>query len=219
VPEFARAKTVTVTWGANVEAFHPQKRRQAVRDALGVPAGATAVVFSGSFRPWHGVGVLEEAARRLQGRADLYFILAGGTQAGPGRGYRGRRLGAVPYERMPEVVAAGDVGVAPYDTRRLAQLRLGFYWSPLKIFEYMASALPTVTIPRFPLTEIVRAEEEGLHVAEGDPAALAAALARLADDPALRARLGQSARTRVVERYSWARHCQDLERVLERISA
>ncbi|HEX6737580.1 MAG TPA: glycosyltransferase family 4 protein, partial [Vicinamibacteria bacterium] len=215
VPEFARAKTVTVTWGANVDAFHPQRRREEVRRELGVPEGATAVVFSGSFRPWHGVHVLEEAARRLAERTDLYFILAGGETAAPGQGYRGRRLGALPYERMPEVVAAADVGVAPYDTRRLAQLRLGFYWSPLKIFEYMASGLPTVTIPRFPLTEIVRAEQEGLHVAEGDPAALAAALLRLAQDPALRARLGASARARVVERYSWARHCQDLERVLE----
>jgi starch synthase len=215
VPEFARGKTVTVTWGANVDAFHPGRRREEVRRELGVPEGATAVVFSGSFRPWHGVAVLEEAARLLARRTDLYFVLAGGDESGPGRGYRGRRLGTVAYERMPEVVAAADVGVAPYDTRRLAQLRLGFYWSPLKVFEYMASGLPTVTIPRAPLTEIVRAEQEGLHVAEADPPALAAALTRLAEDPPLRARLGASARARVVERYSWARHCQDLERVLE----
>jgi glycosyltransferase involved in cell wall biosynthesis len=219
VPEFARAKTVRVTWGANVDAFHPARRREAVRQELGVPPGATAVIFSGSFRPWHGVSVLEEAARQLRDRDDLYFVLAGGEEAGPGRGYRGRLLGAVPYERMPEVVAACDVGVAPYDTRRLAQLRLGFYWSPLKIFEYMASALPTVTIPRFPLTEIVREGQEGLQVREADPAALAGALIRLADDAGLRARLGQSARERVVARYSWARHCQELERVLERIVA
>jgi glycosyltransferase involved in cell wall biosynthesis len=219
VPEFARAKTVTVTWGANVDAFHPSRRRQEVRRELQVPEGATAVLFSGSFRPWHGVHVLEEAARELRARADVFFVLAGGPQAGPGDGYRGRRLGAVPYERMPEIVAACDVGVAPYDTRRLAQLRLGFYWSPLKIFEYMASGLPTVTVPRFPLTEIVREGQEGLHVTEGDPRALAQALLRLADDAAWRERLGRSARERVVERYSWARHCQDLERVLERIVA
>ena len=219
VPEFARAKTVTVTWGANVDAFHPSRRRDAVRDELGVPRGATAVVFSGSFRPWHGVPLLEEAARTLRDREDLYFVLAGGGEAGAGHGYRGRRLGAVPYERMPELVAACDVGVAPYDTRKLSQLRLGFYWSPLKIFEYMASGLPTVTIPRFPLDEIVRPGEEGLLVREGDPAELASALVRLAGDPALRARLGRSARERVAARYSWARHCEDLERVLERIVA
>ena len=114
-------------------------------------------------------------------------------------------------------MAAADVGVAPYDPSQLAQLQLGFYWSPLKIFEYMASGLPVVTIRRPPLTEIVREEQEGLLFAEGDAQGLAAVLARLADDPALRERLGQSGRERVVARYSWDVHCAQIEAVLERV--
>jgi glycosyltransferase involved in cell wall biosynthesis len=219
VPEFARSKTEIVSWGANVAAFSPQRRSEALRSSLGVPEGAVAAVFAGSFRPWHGVHVLEAAARQLARRADLYFLLAGGPSQGPGQGYRGRRLGALPYERMPELVASGEIGVAPYDTARLAQLRLGFYWSPLKVFEYMASGLPTLTIPRFPLTEIVRDGQEGLHFHEADAQSLAAALERLADAPALRRALGESARARVVERYSWRRHCEQLDRVLRRIAA
>jgi glycosyltransferase involved in cell wall biosynthesis len=217
VPGFARAKTARVSWGANVDAFQPSRRRAELRAALGVPEGAVAVLFSGSFRPWHGVHVLEAAARRLSHRADLYFLLAGGPVAAEGAGYRGRRLGRLPYEQMPELVASAEVGTAPYDTRRLRQLRLGFYWSPLKIFEYMASGLPTVTIPRPPLDEIVREGREGLHFREGDDADLARILERLAGDPALRGRLGAQARARVVERYSWARHCEQLEGVLRGI--
>ena len=97
---------------------------------------------------------------------------------------------------MPALLASADVGVAPYDTARLRQLRLGFYWSPLKIFEYMASGLPTVTIPRPPLDEIVREGQEGLHAPEADPSALAAAIERLADDPAARAAHGTRAPAR-----------------------
>lgn len=218
VPDFAREKTVRVSWGANVDAFDPSRRRTEARAALGIPEGAVAVLFSGSFRPWHGVHVLEAAARRLSHRADLYFLLVGGPRAGEGAGYRGRRLGRLAYEKMPELVASADVGTAPYDTRRLGQLRLGFYWSPLKIFEYMASGLPTVTIPRPPLDEIVREEREGLHFREGDEADLARVLERLAGDAVLRARLGTQARARVVESYSWARHCEQLEAVLRRIA-
>jgi glycosyltransferase involved in cell wall biosynthesis len=214
VPEFARPRTYRVTWGANVEAFHPARRDEAVRRELGAAEGAVVALFSGSFRPWHGVHVLEEAARALAAaHPELFFLFVGG-QAGPVRGYRGRRLGPVPYERMPQVVAAADLGVAPYDTSRLRQLRLGFYWSPLKVFEYMASGLPTVTIGRAPLDDIVRDGEEGLHFAEADAADLARALARLAADPGLRRRLGEKARARVVERYSWAGHCAQLEAVL-----
>jgi len=219
VPEAARDHTRLVTWGADVEAFRPDRRSEATRRSLGVPEGAVAVLFSGSFRPWHGVRVFESAARRLQPREDLYFVLAGGDRSGEGEGYRGRRLGSVPYAEMPDIVAACDVGVAPYDTSRLGQLRLGFYWSPLKIFEYMAAGLPTVTIPVAPLTGIVREDREGAFFAEGDAASLADTLEALAGDPARRARLGRSARERVVERYSWAVHCEQLEGVLREIAA
>ena len=65
----------------------------------------------------------------------------------------------------------------------------------------------------------MRDGEEGLHAREGDPDALAQAIVRLADDAPLRRRLGAQARTRVVERYSWARHCEQLEDVLRRIAA
>jgi alpha-maltose-1-phosphate synthase len=219
VPEFAREKTEIVTWGANVRAFAPERRSAAGRAALGAPEAAVVVLFSGSFRPWHGVHVFEAAARLLGGREDVFFALVGGGERREAVGFRGRRLGVLPYERMPEVVASADVGVAPYDTARLRQLELGFYWSPLKIFEYMASGLPTVTIARPPLTEIVRADLEGLHFRERDPRDLADRIARLADDAGLRARLGRAARERVVARYSWARHCEQIEAVLQRIAA
>ncbi len=219
VPPFARDKTTIVTWGANVDTFRPDRRSDAFRRGLGVPQGALVVLFSGSFRPWHGVHVFEAAARRLKDRTDLFFLLVGGPDASMDATYRGRRLGRVAYGRMAEVVASADIGVAPYDTARLAPLRLGFYWSPLKIFEYMASGLPVVTIPRPPLTEIARDGLEALFFREADSAALAEALVRLAGDPALRARLGASGRARAAERYSWAKHCEALEGVLLRIAA
>jgi starch synthase len=221
VPEFAQTKTERVTWGANVDAFHPAPERRAeVRRRLGIPAAAVVVLFSGSFRPWHGVHVLEAAARRLIAREDIFFLLVGGGgEARAGDGYRGRLLGSVSYEQMPEIVAAADIGVAPYDTARLGPLRLGFFWSPLKIFEYMASGLPTVTIPRPPLTDIVRDGREGRHVPEADPEALAQALAALAGARDERARLGAGARERVVELYSWDAHCRQLEAILARMAS
>jgi glycosyltransferase involved in cell wall biosynthesis len=219
VPAFAREKTETVTWGANVEAFSPERRRESRRRQWGVPSGARVVLFSGSFRPWHGVHVLEDAARRLADRQDIFFVLVGGPRAGRARGYAGLHLGAIPYDEMPEVAASCDIGVAPYDTRQLRQLELGFFWSPLKIFEYMASGLPTVTLARRPLTEIVREEQEALHIPDGDGAALAAAIARLASDTALRREMGRRARARVEKLYSWDKHCETLEAVLQRVAS
>ncbi|HWX25548.1 MAG TPA: glycosyltransferase family 4 protein, partial [Vicinamibacteria bacterium] len=217
VPSFAREKTERVSWGANVDSFHPRFRNEALRERLGVPKPAVVVLFSGSFRPWHGVHVLEKAAELLRERHDLFFLFVGGERAGEGHGFNGRFLGSVPYESMPEIVASCDIGVAPYDTARLGQLRLGFYWSPLKIFEYMASGLPTLTIAAAPLNEIVREGLEGFHVREASPRDLARGIERLAADPGLRAEMGRSGRERVVAHYSWAHHCAQLEGVLRRI--
>ena len=144
-------KTETVTWGANVEAFSPDAARaRRARARSGIPEGAVAVLFSGSFRPWHGVHVLRGRGAPARGIATISSSCSrAATPRGPARGYRGPPAGrACPTSAMPEVVAACDIGVAPYDTARLRQLALGFFWSPLKIFEYMASGLPTVTIPR-----------------------------------------------------------------------
>ena len=52
--------------------------------------------------------------------------------------------GALPHDRMPAALAGADIGVAPFDIGAHAPLSLGFYWSPLKIFEYMAAGLPVV---------------------------------------------------------------------------
>jgi glycosyltransferase involved in cell wall biosynthesis len=217
VPAFARAKTETVTWGANVDAFSPDRRREEGRRALGIPEGTVVVVFTGSFRPWHGVHVLEAAARQLHDRADLFFLLVGGPEAGPGEGYRGRRLGTRPYAEMPALVAAGDVGVAPYDPARLRQLALGFYWSPLKIFEYMAVGLPVVApaLPR--LKRLVEHRTEGMLYDSRDPRALDRALVPLADTD-VRRRMGAAARARVVKDFSWRAHCAMLDRRLRALA-
>ncbi|MGH7372997.1 MAG: glycosyltransferase, partial [Candidatus Rokuibacteriota bacterium] len=47
--------------------------------------------------------------------------------------------------------------------------------------------------------------ETGLLVEPGDPAALAAALRRVLDDPARAARMGEAGRRRVEAHFSWDR--------------
>ena len=218
VPEFARPKTHVVTWGANVEAFQPGRRSETRRANWGASEKTCVVLFSGSHRPWHGVDTLLASARLLKDRADVVFVLAGGENTGIATDFHGRLLGRVPYQDMPEVTASADISVAPYERSRLRSLELGFFWSPLKIFEALASGVPVITLDIAPLHDIVRADQEGVFFREGDPTDLARVIGSLAGDRARREAMGAKARLRA-PLFSWEAHAAQIESILKDLKA
>ena len=213
-----RERIVEVEWGADTSRFTPGAAGDVPFER---PPSGTLVVFAGAFRAWHGAIHLVEAIRRLRehGRDDVSAVLIGGGPELPRVRQAAARLdgvtctGALPHEAMPACLAAADVGAAPFDVGAHAPLSLGFFWSPLKVFEYMAAGLPVVAPAIDRLGRIVRDGREGVLYDAGDPAALAAALASLCD-PDRRRRLGAAARVRVVEHFGWDRHCERLASVI-----
>jgi glycosyltransferase involved in cell wall biosynthesis len=223
-----RAKIVELPWGANVDRFRPVSaaERARLRTEMGVPRDRPVVVFAGSFRAWHGVHDFVAAACLLLDEGAPYsFVLVGdgpehaaAMEAAAPYGEHIRFMGSVPHDMMPRTLALADVGVAPFNTASHPALRAaGFFWSPLKIYEYMATGLPTVT-PRIPpLDTTIRDSVEGALYAEGDIVALAAAIRRVVDAPD-RAAMGQRARARVEQDFSWQRHCRELSRIMQHIA-
>jgi glycosyltransferase involved in cell wall biosynthesis len=213
-PGTPAAKVVETDWGADTVRFRP--------GAAGpVPfarqPGELIAVFAGAFRAWHGVGGLLDAMAALERRGSPWrAVLIGDGPERPALQARvaAERLtrvaftGSLPYAAMPAALAAADAGVAPFAPEAHAPLRHGFYWSPLKVFEYMASGLPVVA-PSLPRLRAIL-DGAGVIYDGGDPGGLAAALASLADDD-LRRRLGAAARARAERHYSWAAHCRELE--------
>jgi glycosyltransferase involved in cell wall biosynthesis len=220
-PSISRAKIVELPWGADFDRFTAAATGRLHSERLA--SQRPRIVFIGSFRPWHGATDLVRAALLLiQQGHDLQVTLIGD---GPERSATEALAapfadhftftGAVPYDRVPDLLAEADIGVAPFVTAPHPALRAaGFFWSPLKIYEYMAAALPVVTAAIPPLTTIIRDGQEGLLYPEGDLPALAATLKRLIDAPSTARAMGLAARERLVEHYSWQRHCQELERIM-----
>jgi glycosyltransferase involved in cell wall biosynthesis len=210
-----RGRVLEVEWGADVDQFRPHPPGA---PPYGRKDGRVLCVFAGAFRSWHGVVQLSATLARLHAAGDERFgaVFIGDGPERPAAIRAARDVpgvtftGALPHADLPAALAAADVGVAPYDPARHAPLRLGFYWSPLKIFEYMAVGLPVVApaLPR--LRRLVEHEREGLLYDPADPRGLDRALVTLAD-PALRRRMGAAARERVVREFSWAAHCATLE--------
>jgi glycosyltransferase involved in cell wall biosynthesis len=207
------SKVLELEWGADTERFHPR----ASGPVPFTPPPGTTAVFAGAFRSWHGAIHLARAIRALheRGRPDISGLFVGD---GPElAAVRAEAMGldnvvfagAIPHEQMPAALAATHIGVAPFDIGAHKPLSLGFYWSPLKMFEYMAAGLPVVAPAVARIPQLVEHGREGLLYDPSDPGALAGALERLCDAP-LRKTLGAAARARAVREYGWKAHCEAL---------
>jgi glycosyltransferase involved in cell wall biosynthesis len=213
-------RITVLEWGADTARFRPDAAGTAPAIRIAAP---TVAIFAGAFRSWHGAVNLVQAIKRLRarGRTDIGAVFAGDGPELPSVKAAAAGIdtlafaGAVPHDRMPAMLASAHVGVAPFDPAAHAPLSLGFYWSPLKIFEYMASGLPVVAPAVDRIPSLVANGREGiLYEPAGSHAdALADALIEVSD-PSVRARLGAAARERALRDYSWSAHCRALEAAL-----
>lgn len=212
-------RVVELEWGADTDRFQPE--------ASGDPGferrpDDVVAAFAGAFRAWHGAIHLVDAMRHLEerGPTSLRAVLAGDGPELPRVRQAARGLarvaftGPLDHAHVPAFLARADIGVAPFDVSAHAPLSIAFYWSPLKIFEYMASGLPVVAPNIEGIRRIVSDGREGLLYDPSVTGALARTLERL-QDAQLRRSLGASARARAVSEYSWTGHCQRLQDAME----
>jgi glycosyltransferase involved in cell wall biosynthesis len=212
-------RVVQLEWGADTERFTPGASGPLTFER---PAG-TLAVFAGAFRSWHGAVSLVRALRELRARGDrdVAGLFVGEGPELPNVRAEAAGLdgvvftGAVSHAMMPACLASADIGVAPFDVTAHRPLSLGFYWSPLKIFEYMAAGLPVVAPAVDRLPSLVSHGREGLLYDPAFPGALASALESLTD-VTLRQSYGRAARERAVREYSWAAHCRALDTAISR---
>ena len=154
---------------------------------------ARVIGFAGSLKAWHGVDLLLRAAAHVE--PDVRVLIVGdGPERGKLEALAGELhiadrvvfTGAVPHHAVPEHLAAMTVAAAPY--RRQSD----FYFSPLKIVEYLAAGLPVIASEQGDLAHLVG--KAGLMVRPDDAVELAEALDRVLGDPALRRAMHFAAR-------------------------
>lgn len=168
--------------------------------------GKFVVGWTGSFRSFHGLNVIVDAIAEV--REHVPGIVAVFVGDGPERkgleaafDCRGlndhvRFTGMVPQNELPEILKAFDVA---FISSRAGE---SFHYSPLKLWEYLATGLPVVVPSAGSLPRLLQHGVNAVLVEPGDPHALADAICQLAGDEALRLRLGRAGRE-VAESASW----------------
>jgi glycosyltransferase involved in cell wall biosynthesis len=207
-------KAIVLSNGVDLTRFHPAVEPETL-DGIG---GKFIIGWIGSFKPWHGLEMLLEAFRTLATRSSAYHLLLVGD--GPRRTWAEdtiRRLGlasrvtmtgSVPHGRIPRLIQRMDVAVAP------APALDDFYFSPLKLFEYIAVGKPVVASRIGQIQDVVTDGRTGLLIPPGDQGELAAAIERLREDPELRMRLGAAA-SEAARHYTWERNARRVTALAE----
>ena len=114
-----------------------------------------------------------------------------------GVGHRVRWLGALAHERVPQMLAACDLALAPYPELP------NFGFSPLKLYEYLAAGVPVIASDIGQVRIALEAGRWGRLVPPGDASALAAAVtSELSCIAAARVR-AEAAREYAMSRHGW----------------
>jgi len=196
-PEVTVERLPIVRMGVDADAFPPAAEQRAERAGGG--ERPLRLLFVGRLVREKAPEVLLDALARLAQPIEVVLIGAGplaeelaGRVEREGLGDRVRLLGPIGQDELPDWYAWADVFCLPSRHEGV----------PVVLMEAMATELPVVTTRIAGIPELVENGQSGILTTPGDAAGLAAALSRLADDPALRRRYGQAARARVLAEFT-----------------
>ncbi len=198
------APAIVTPNAANIDkfSFTAQQRSQA-REQYGLE-GHVVCGYLGAFVPWHAIDAfVHTIADRLADAPHLKLLLVGDGATFPAlrefvqqRGLTEQIVltGRVPHDAVPGLLAAMDMAILP---------SAGDYTSPVKLFEFMACAVPPIAPDFEPIKEVLVDGNTGwLFPAGNIGAAVDAVLTRSSDAEALR-QVGQAARAYVAAERQW----------------
>lgn len=211
-------RVITVPNGVDSSAFTGPVDEERVRREVGVGPHERLVVFTGTLRPWHGVGAAIDALPSLPEGVRLVVVGDGPETSslraradGLGVADRLTLTGWLPHARVAQLLRCADVGIAPYPDLP------DFAFSPLKVFEYHAAGLPVVASDLGQLRELSATYDACVLVAPGSAPELAEGIARALTDDRVRD-AARRARVRVLCECSWeARGRAILHAVAQRV--
>lgn len=191
-----RSRIRVVPLGVDTDLFAPPL------DGVRVPGRIVAVASAD--KPLKGVRHLLEAVAKLRTeRDDVHLELVCRLEPG---GESERRIAELGLEDVVHpVTGVSDAELAALlasaEVMCVPSMYEGF---SLPTVEALASGTPLVASDAGALPEVVGRESgAGVLVPPGDVDALVAALGRVLDDPAERARMGEAGRARALEKFSW----------------
>ena len=206
-----RREVSVVHNGVDIERFRPMARNSKRRAGWGFPADSRILVSVGRLVGWKGlrniIALLPSVAPDV-----CYLVVGAGpegvalrTQAESlGVAHRVHFAGRVEHADLPGVLGEADLYVQP---------SIGEEAFGISVAEAMACGLPVLASRIGGLPEVVDEGATGWLAAPGDRTAWTAALKEALSDGARLRRMGDAARRRVAEHFTWSATSAQLEKI------
>lgn len=202
------SKLFVISNGANIKLFRPFTDLEDVnklRRMYDVSENDNIVMFVGNLAYWQGVEYLVQSAPYvLKTMPNTIFIIVGDGETKNELEIIAKKngiydkfifIGNVTYEKVPLFMNMADVCVVP---KKL----LGFGYSPLKLYEYMACGKPVIATNTMGF-EILKQHEAGILIDPSNSSEFSEGIISLLQNEQLRAQMGINGRKIVVNEYSW----------------
>lgn len=212
IPKIYQDKLVLTCWGVNTKLFNREKENEKrAKDIIKKYnlEEKVIVIYSGTFRSWHGINKILEIAKGVvnKNKKIIFFLIGSGDyyedikQKLKEYGINNNVIltGEINYEEMPYYLSISHMGIAPFDIKENPLFeKFGFYYSPLKIFEYMASELYILTTNIFPLNHLIEEYGYGKVIDNGIEEYIKEIL-KFQDMP-------KNIKKEMIDKYSWENH-------------
>lgn len=206
---------IVVRNGINLQKFNPDAQYPDLRAEYGIPEDKLLVCFIARMTYQKDpVGMIRGFAAALQQAPQLHLLMIGdgelmdaATAAATAAGIEKQVTFAGFRQDVPAVLHAADIYCLP-------SLWEGF---PIGVLEAMAMGKAVIASDVDGTKEAVQDGENGLLVPSGNPAALAAAMVKVAGDSALRARLQENAKAAIAANFNVAGMTEKIAAVYQQL--
>jgi len=201
----APQKIFVIPNGVDPEKFYPFGKTKSIIDKYKLK-DFVVIGFVGSFHYWHGIDNLIDLIKRVLSKYDnVCFLLIGKGALNDeieqviNEHIKSKviLLGYVSHKDVPKYLSIIDIAIAPYPKMEF------FYFSPLKIFEYMASGKAVVSSKIGQIGRIIKDGENGLLFEPDNKEELFSKVSQLIENEEMRKKLGGQARASVINNYTW----------------
>ncbi len=214
-------KICVITNGVDVSRFNPEIPCRFVQEKYHLQK-KTVIGFVGSFHYWHGVeNLIRLIDAIVSSDSRIAFMMVGHGGALKSdldrfikeNNFEDRVFctGFVPHKEVPAYINAMDIVVAPYPPLEF------FYYSPVKIYEYLACGKPVVTTRIGQIAELIENGETGFLCDPDDTEALIEAVRGLIRNREMRAAVGRKAAQFIARNYTWKHKARQLSALCEEV--